>query len=532
MPSTSNQDDMLLLIRCPTCGQRFKVGEDLRGRTVECGGCEHRFKINDEVIVRGKKFYPGERNEPTLNRFQRVPMALAAAPIEGVRYDRPPDPSTFEPASPQRILAGLVGGTGMVLMALLLILGASRGGMLDGMSTDKRMMMAGFTGLLGIILLAYANPKARKKAVGIGSLMAAVLVALPLFFTFGSVVTPVVPQVDFSAFKPGIADEPAVETSDDKLQNLIGTKPLEDQILSLKEKASPKNAIGLWLKNLRQQNRILVRDYIQRVTGVEESPHFHPREDGNFLLVIPGTDSSLDEVAKFAIALGTVENIHPKLSVIEVNINNENFVSGSIEKLTDKTDAAFYDLNKKELDSIDLDRVSSAVERLTQAEPKVYRSDISRKLIALLGTQWVTFKGEICSALAVWSEKPGPAGDAALVQVSALFAKESDIPKEMIALVVKEKNPGILPILDQLWQKKPTEWESLYGDFGQAAEASLIRTFPSTEAGLRQSAVRLLGRVGSKDSLPVLEGALERADSEMKVLIEKASASIRSRVGG
>jgi len=69
-------DDDLLLIRCPSCGQRFKVGDDLRERTVECGGCEHRFRIIDEVIVRGKKFYPGERKDQRLNRFHRVPLAV------------------------------------------------------------------------------------------------------------------------------------------------------------------------------------------------------------------------------------------------------------------------------------------------------------------------------------------------------------------------------------------------------------------------------------------------------------------------
>ena len=73
MPESSHDDD-LLLIRCPSCGQRFKVEEDLRERTVECGGCEHRFRINDEVIVRGKRFYPGERKDPRLNRFHRVPF--------------------------------------------------------------------------------------------------------------------------------------------------------------------------------------------------------------------------------------------------------------------------------------------------------------------------------------------------------------------------------------------------------------------------------------------------------------------------
>jgi len=119
----------------------------------------------------------------------------------------------------------------------------------------------------------------------------------------------------------------------------------------------------------------------------------------------------------------------------------------------------------------------------------------------------------------------------ALVQAKALFEKKAEVPKDMINLIVKEKNAGVIPILNQLWRGKPTEWERPYGDLGVLAEPSLIQCFASTEGGLRQSAVRLLGRVGSKDSLPVLEGAVAHADSEMKVLIEKATASIQSRTG-
>ena len=66
------KEDSLLLIRCPSCGQRFKVEDDLRDRTVECGGCEHRFKINDETIVRGRKFYPSEKKPRGLQTFKRA----------------------------------------------------------------------------------------------------------------------------------------------------------------------------------------------------------------------------------------------------------------------------------------------------------------------------------------------------------------------------------------------------------------------------------------------------------------------------
>ncbi len=100
----------------------------------------------------------------------------------------------------------------------------------------------------------------------------------------------------------------------------------------------------------------------------------------------------------------------------------------------------------------------------------------------------------------------------------------------MIALIVKEKNPAVIPVLDELWSRNPTHWESLYGDLGPPAEATLLRRFPGTEGMLRQSVVRLLGRVGGADSLPLLEAATAGADPEMKVLLEKSSASIRSRL--
>ena len=184
----------------------------------------------------------------------------------------------------------------------------------------------------------------------------------------------------------------------------------------------------------------------------------------------------------------------------------------------------------KELDSIDLERVGRAVQRLADAEPKIYRNDITRKLIALLAARGVTFKGDICRALAVWSEQPGPAGEAALREVKTLIARKAEVPQEMISLIVKEKNPAVAPVLDELWFRNPTQWESLYGDLGASAEATLIRRFTDTDGMIRQSAVRLLGRVGGADSLPLLEAAVTGADAELKILLQKATASIRNRL--
>lgn len=532
MPSPNSDDS--LLIRCPVCRQRFNVGEELRGLTVECGGCEHRFRLNDDVIVRGKKFYPGERKDRQLDHFQRVPLALSPemTDLATVQYAEAPDFKALDPLDPLRIIAGVMGAVGMACMALLLIFGASRGGSLEGMTQGNRLLMAGFTGLLGTALLMYANPRARLKAGSTGVLLSAALMGLPLFFSVGSVPVPEVEagQEDHVKAPAAPAKTGASSPAMVELANQIGITPLVVESERLAREGSTKHAVGLWLKGLSEQNRFLVRDYILRVTGADPQSHYYARGRGDFLMVVTGIDLSLDEMAKIAGVLGSLEAIYREIAVVEVRVNNEFLVGEDIEKLTDKSHPAFYDLNKKELDSIDLARVQSAVQRLADAEPKIFRQDIARKLIVLLGSPGVTFKGELARALAVWSDQPGPAGTAAIKEAQGLLDRHKDVPQDLIALIVKEKNTAVIPVLDTLWLQNPTRWEGLYGDVGPSAEATVLRRFASLEGMLRHSAVRLLGRMGGADSLPILEAATAGANSELKVLISQATTAIRSRL--
>jgi predicted Zn finger-like uncharacterized protein len=528
----SNPDDLLLLIRCPSCGQRFKVAEDLRGRTVECGGCEHRFRINDETIVRGKKFYPGERKDSKINRFQRVALAspLTQGNMSPDYYEETPDSRAFEPTSPQRIMAGMLGVAGMVGIALLLIFGANRGGALDGMTTVNRLLMAGFTGILGINLLVYANPRARAKAWIMGLLLTAVLLGLPLFFTVGSV-----PLSDPAAADAPLRAPPQAATAESealaRVRNLIGTAPLAAEIERLEREGSTRRAVGIWLKELREENRFLVRDYILRVTGADPQSHYYSRGRNDFLMVVTGINQSLEEMAELTTALGTVQKLYPEISVVEVQVNNERMTGAPIEQLINRDNPAFYDLNLKELNSIDLDRVNRAVQRLADAEPKILRSDITRKFLALLGARGVTCKPEICRALALWSDTPGPASEVALKEVRDLLARKAEVPQEMISLIVKEKNLAVAPILEELWVVNSMRWESLYGDLGPVIEAALLARLPGADGMLRQSIVRLLGRVGGAASLPLLENAVSGADAELKVLLKKSTTSVRARLG-
>lgn len=534
--SDPSEESIQLVIRCPTCGQRFKVGEELRGRTVECGACDHRFRVTDEVIVRGKKFYPGERRDRRLMQFQRVPMAISSTLMEmdSVNYADAPDPSAYEPVPPQRVLAGIAAVLAVILMALLLIFGAKNGGALDGMITSKRLIMAGFTAVMAIVLLVYANPRARIKAFAVAFLGGLGLMALPLYFTEGSALlssTPIEEEQDWfgEAVQKTIEEMPESNVELDALREEIGTKPLEDEMARLQAISDEKRAAGLWLRDMQEQHRFLIKDYLLRTTGATEDSHFYPRGKGDFLLVLSGITLPIDEIARLSNPLGTIQRIYRELDVIEITVNNQNFVEGPIGQLTDRNDPSFYELNKRELESIDLARVSKAVNRLAEAEPSSYRSDITRRLLALLAMPEIDFKGDLCRALAVWSETPGPAGEAALREAGRLLSLNEPVPSDMVDLALKEKTDGLAPLIHQLWELEPNFWELRYSELGAEIEPILVRRLPTATGPHLKSAIRMLGKVGSISCLPQLQSLFVGANSELQILLEQAIASIEQR---
>jgi len=519
-----------LLIRCPACGQRFKVGAELRERTVECGGCEHRFRINDDVILRTRKFYPGEHPEFLVNRYQRVPI-VAAVPqgLQTISYADNPDPSSFEPVSPQRMIAGAAAVIGVVLMALLLFFGATRGGTLDGMSIANRMMMAVFTWVIATLLLFYANPRSRKMAVLFSLLCGAGLLPLPLVCTEG-----VAPRKTAAAEDAAPRARTSAAGSEQdriaRLRQMIGTDPLAAEIAQLATEGGGRHAYGIWLRGLGEGNKLLVRDYLLRVADAAPSSHPYPRGRNDYLMVVTGVTISLEKLAELAAPLGELTQIYREIDVIEIRVNNTNFIPSPIEKLTDKDDPAFYELNKRELESIDLERVQGAVKRLADAEPKIYRNDITRRLIALLKDDGVEFKDLLCGALMRWADEPQAADDAAEAVLNKLVARKKPVPREMIALLAQGKRLSIIPIVDALWLADSGTWEPYYVALGPPIEATLIRHFHEFKGGVRNSAVHMLGIVGGPQSLPVLRAARAGADPELVVRLDAAEKSIRARL--
>lgn len=518
-----------LQIRCPSCSQKFKVGVELMGRMVECGACEQRFQVSEDVLSKGEKFYPGERSKGALSSFQRVPgptigVSAAVPAVPGPHQD----PGYYSPitrVSWFRIVVGWIGAILILVLAVLLPTGSP--GALSALPVGMKALIALIGGGIGVVMLGFANPRTWKRTLPIAAVFAAAFLSVP--FIFQSNLAPVnAGKTEVEVISRNEVDAKTTASKED-IDAIAGLRPLEAEIDKLKASGKSSSAYGVWLREMNDSNRLSVRDYLIRAAGASHGSIIYPREDRNYLMVLTGVSMTIDQLAEITKKIALQQKLHPELSVIEVKVDASVFVEGPLDKLMDKGSPAFYDLNKRELESVQLERVGRAVRRLADVEPKIYRDDITRQLVSLLTMDQVDFQGDVARALSVWAEDPKVASAAAMLRLKRLHEGERRIPVELIALLSKAKNAEALPIVEGLWLKDATGWERHFADFGPMIEPLVIKRLPELTASMKHSAGRLLGMVGTSASLPVLEAAKEKADPEMRVIIENSERSIRER---
>lgn len=528
--SADNESPPDLTIRCPSCRQRFNVADNLMNRMVECGGCSSRFRINDDVIIRSKKFYPGERKKADLSRFSRVPLATPSSVvnIETVSYQVFKHPEQLVPASPQRVIAGAFGVLLILVTALIFLFATGPSDLLSAISRDKKLIVAGFASFIGIVLLIYANPRARIKATFIAILLSAGLFSIPLFLKSE------LPKklADPTTTDPNTEPVPQEEVKDplNALGLRFGTTPLENERQRLAAENYVGTAYGVYITNMSGRHKYIARDFLIREIGADLSSHLFPRDGNNYLMVLNNVTKPLDDVAKIAGKMGRIDDIHPEIGVVVVTVNNDLFKTVSLEQLSDKTSPAFYDLNLRELVCIDVDRIEHAVERLMDAEPSVFRADITSIMIDLLNKPGVKFHGSLSRALIKWAEDPKPAAVAGLTALQTSYISQNITPPDsLVTLVVNGGMKEAIPVIGSLWVKNPVIYENYLLCFGQDAELFTTEHLRANEPSLRYSAIKILGNIGTADSLPLLRELLDDTDTEIRVLAQRAIQQIEAR---
>lgn len=538
MPESENNASQLQ-IRCPNCGQRFKVGPELRSKLVECGSCERRFRVEDDVILRSRKFYPGEaKNDAHLERFPRAALhTTSQIDFQTANYNPAPNPEMVEPPSFQRVLAGVIGAGLLVFVLLLFVLSTGGGGPLASVSTERRLVLAVFISVIGSAFIIYANRRKLLPALAGCGLASLALVAMAIIFPGpdDAMVHQPPPPLDTDGerprppVKPDNGDQP--ENPADpyaKLKEEMRYGPVAAEIVTA---GSPEKVTAIWLRGMRERHKWTVEEYLLRTTGADRSSHLYRRGDTAHLMVLTGMNQDIEATAHICKRIGNVERVVRPLRVIEVMVSGDRFAEAPIERLRDTGSDAFYALNLKELESIDLGRVERAVERLSNAEPKQFRSDIVERLIAILDEAPLDLCEDVAVALGTWSE-PGDGADQAVLAL-ALKMDESGkkLGEGIIGFLVDRSVAEVQPILHKRWLDNPDSWEQIYGKLGEPARGPMLAALAEENISIRDSAVRILGRVGNTASIPILEALKNGKDSELDLNITRAIAHIRERKG-
>jgi hypothetical protein len=530
MQMLDNKDNPeTLKIRCPTCRLRFSVSTEFLNRIVECGGCDAQFRITEEIIVQSKKVYPKDKNDLDLHQFRRSPQHSIPAPqgIQTASYADFKHPEQLGPASPQRLIAGACGIAIMLLGAFLLFIATKPQSPLGGMSFDKQLIFAGFISLLGFIFLIYANPRAKFKAGFFGLLLAAGVFTIPIYIKEHSSKLGANPDSNIK-LEPLKLPENTPDPKQ-KLRERFATQPLEKEQNRLINSNSKKNAYGVFLTDMLGRNKLNARDYLVRETLANPSSHPFPRDGNNHLIVLSDVEMDFERVSEIADKLGKVTETHPEINIIVVKVENELFVAGSAEKLNDPSHPSFYELNRLELNSIDLGRVQLAVERLADSDAKLFRTDISSNLLKLLEKPSVTFHDSIARALIKWCDDPAPAAEAGLKILKSYALEKKSPPEHLMTLVANHKKPDAIQTMVALWETNPVIWDKELEKYGPPLEPYLLEKFSSDQSSVRQAAVKMLSSVGTELSLPELRKALNGTDPGIRVLAERAILQIESR---
>lgn len=527
----ANVDGNLLQIRCPSCGQNFRVKSEVRGKMVECGACEARFRVDDKAILRTRKFYPGERKTASLEQFSRIPHANLTLPerIQTAQYAPVTAQSIVQPTSIARVTLGFCGAAILCIALLLLIAGARHGGALDGITTENRVLLGCFASAIGCTLLIIANPMARLRAAIFSLMGAALVIGAPFYYHEASE-----PIVSKTSTNPSDYAKPAPVVNNDRkkiledLRYAVGYSPMEQAII----KSGVDTRIqGLWLKGISESNTTVVREYLLRISGASAESHIYPRLSGNYLFVLIDSQVSLEDLAQHCKRIGKVEQTVPELNLVEVLTENGRFSERTLDMLSDRSSPQFYRNNLLELDALDLKRINAALLRLSTAQPNQLRADILAKILSLLPEADYELLENISKVLQVWTDSSSTAPLAVATFAQSFFEKNAMLPRDTVRYLLTWKQQNVYPILHELWKKEHIKWEDLYMDADTAVQHHLIPELRDKNKQLQVSAARILARVGDQTAATALSEVLKNhPEPELQTIFQNAIESIEYRL--
>lgn len=505
------------------------MGDELHGKRVECGSCENVFEVTPEVHVAVKdKFYPGEKKDDFLDKLSASSPDSAPKEVgfQPTSYQENVDVSMVGPATPRQIIAALAGAGLMLTVIVVFLLAGGEHGSLRDMATPKRFILAGFTALLGGWLLFYGTRRLGKMGLLLCLLFCGAVIAMP--FVFPALPTKGKPLSDaeIRAQEEESDSKREAEMNESDYVRELGYAPVERALA----KNPKEQVVAIYLRKAPDSVRKTVALYIAKMTGSSDNGITYERGDKGMdgLILFANQEKSLEEIAGLCEKFGHVNKTHPGLRVIDVTMEPWKLKDLDGDKVLDKKDIGYEGQNLKALQSISPDVQMRAVKRLAISEPKALRVDITRQMVSMLETADMEMKVELIKALKVWAV-PDEKVDQEVLKAVRELHKSGKVDTTSMDFLISRKVDGAGGILLELWMKNPVAWSRMVIGLGENAQLLLVPQLDKMTAIQVIEAAGILGKVGGKDSIPMLEKAAEKHEGAAKKSLQAAIDEIGKR---
>ncbi len=529
---------MKLRIKCPNCNQLFQVEEKFEGKMVECGTCDTRFKIDHEVMIQEKKrIYPGENKSELLDRISRSPAAAQpeqSVTFQTTQYTPNANASATIPATTGQMAAAAGGIFLLICVTLLFLFGSEPGGPLQDIHLIQRIVLGGFTCLIGAALLVFGAKSWRGKSILLALTLIGVVAALifiqPIHQTPGGQNY----ETNFELDQDKSSDEIIPKENETQmLKKKVGYEQIQRQI---DEADHPESVVGVYLYPYEESHQSILTSYFNRKFQLSkiQIPSTYLRDSGQALLMVFSDLSlSFDEALSHCELLGSV-TAHPEHHLLEVRLASSHFKEATNElyqKLTDSTNPEFSSANLSELRHVDFFRAKKAVERIDiVSDPSglSLKPEVSKELVRLLlENDDSDFGSDLGNALQTWAGTHSETAEKAGEIVASRL--DTPIAKSLVDYLIEAKASQTPIIVDGLWARNPLNWSEQYEALGSLAEDRLLYHLKNSPLALKKSAVEILRKIGTKKSLPILRSAKNSDDVDFRITINRTIETIQSR---
>lgn len=515
-------------IQCPDCSESFLVPEEFIGNPVECGSCQCHFEITEEVIDRlSMKRFPGEKEAnlevfskraPQQNPETQVSFATAA-------YDQHVDPNAVLPIGPRHLLAIFSGISLIAAVILFFVLGNGEQGVMNDVTNDKRWVLAGFSALLGGLLIIFGCRKYKVAGAALAVILAASVCSMPLIYSEKPLV---LADIEESIELDIEAAEPIENIVQYKID--LGYAKVENKIA---EAEHPDRVLAIALMRSKPVHLELIKDYLASVLVTAEIPRvYQNRNIGGVpvtLLVYLNTRIPAESAADYMDKFGKVVKVRPELKVIEVLVNGDALVASDTDVLLDESHPDFYSYNLGELKSIDRNRQLTAIQRLENVKEVSLRSDIVTQMLRLFADPHYPHRVEVVETLNRWSVPNDGCSIFIGGHARELMDEQAEIPACYLTFLVDHDVSSIGDILTYAWQQDQLVHENTLIKAGKRGELALIEVMPTLEPYQLDSAVTVLRKIGTAEAIPSLLVAYELAVGDLKKSIKATIDEIKSR---